>query len=135
MRNAHLKPRCAPSFMIVKLTGSTGIEENKNALTKPASAAIKMDDESAMELIRAVRLVVFLFDFTPPRARETWTHKAINQIRGEKRGQNVVKNFLAQNQNATDEESAGEYLQKSRGRAQAKPLETRITHGADHHRG
>jgi len=92
--------------MIVKLTGPTGIEENKNALTKPASAAIKMDDESAMELIRAVRLVVFLFDFTPPRARETWTHKAINQIRGEKRGQNVVKNFLLKDEQRPKEDGS-----------------------------
>ena len=44
--------------------------------------------------VRAVRLVVFLFDFTPPRAREAWAHETVNQIRGEKQQAGRNKEFF-----------------------------------------
>src|ERR1700679_1864459 len=133
MSSAHLNPRRAPSLMMVRLTGPTGIEEKTSAVMKPASAASKVGGKSGI-LISRVRLVVILFNFTPPCAREAWSDETVNQICGEKCGQNIIKNFLAQNQNTADEQRAGDYFKKRRGRTQAESFETRITHGPDHHR-
>src|SRR5262245_37029145 len=103
MSIAHLKPRCAPSLMMVRLFGPTGIDENMNAVTNPATDASGMGCQSDMST-RLVGFVRFFLDFMPPRAREAWPHETVNQIRGEKRGQHVVKNLFLQNQNAAGEQ-------------------------------
>ncbi len=41
MSTAQAKPRRAPSLMIVRLTGPTGMDSS-NPLTKPVSAAMKI---------------------------------------------------------------------------------------------
>jgi len=46
---AHLNPRRAPSFMMVKLIGPTGIESSK-PLRNPVRAATRMSDALSMPL-------------------------------------------------------------------------------------
>jgi len=44
---AHLNPRCAPSFRIVRLIGPTGIESNR-PLIRPVMPATRIGGSSSM---------------------------------------------------------------------------------------
>src|SRR5256885_9100608 len=82
----------------------------------------------------AIRLFIFLFDFTAPRAREAGTNEAIDEIKGEKGGQHVKEDFFPQDHDETDEQGDADGLGKSALRTQAQRFEARIFYGADHHR-
>src|SRR5208282_4426888 len=104
MSAAQTKPRRAPSLIIVKFTGPTGMDSNK-PLTKPVSAAMKMAVCSGMILMGRVRFVlVFLLDFPAPCARDARSHEAIDEIEREERRQHVIKDFFAQNQQTAKKE-------------------------------
>src|ERR1035437_3432436 len=131
MKKPHLKPRCAPSLRMVRLIGP-GRQENAPAQAKPASAASRMGWDAAMSVSR-LRFVLVLFNFLAPGAGNMRTNEAVKQIAGEEQRQDVIQNFLAQNQQATDEQRRNDHLQKCRGRAQAERLEAGIFHFAHHH--
>src|ERR1039458_10592057 len=59
---------------------------------------------SAMSVLR-LRLVFVLFDFLAPGAGNMRADKAVEQIAGEEQRQDVIQNFLLQNQQAADEQS------------------------------
>src|ERR1039458_4912079 len=133
MSTAQRKPRFAPSLRMVRLIGP-GIAAKASAQTKPASAASRTGWVSAMSVLR-LRLVFVLFDFLAPGAGNMRADKAVEQIAGEEQRQDVIQNFLLQNQQAADEQSRDDHLQKGRGRAQPQRFKARIFHFADHHRG
>src|ERR1035438_6579509 len=106
MSTAHLNPRCAPPLMMVRLTGPTGMESSR-PLKKPVRAESKMDCSSGMWFsMRCVRVVlVFIFNFPAPGARDARPHKSVNQIRREKQRQNKHQDFFTQNDHTADKQN------------------------------
>src|SRR5688572_20477164 len=98
IKAAHLNPRRAPSFRMVRLTGPTGMHSN-TPLMKPVNPARTMGGRSNMRSGRSDRLlVVFLLDFAAPRARDAWSDEAVGEVSRKKGRQHVVKHLLAQDQ-------------------------------------
>src|SRR5258706_746320 len=123
MSAAHLKPRRAPSFMIVRLIGPTGMESN-SPLTKPVSAASKIGGPFSMSRRPGPAFIlVLLFDLAPHLTRNARPDDPIQQISGEEGGQHIIKNRVPQNHNQAQEQSGDDRLGEGAGRAQAERFE------------
>ena len=77
--------------------------------------------------------VVFFLDFPAPGAREAGPDKPVDQIERKKGRQDVIKNFLLQNEHGADKDGRADGLGKCAGGAQAQRFKARIAHGAHHH--
>src|SRR3954464_10744716 len=96
MRRAHLKPRRAPSLIMVRLTGPTGIASS-SALKKPVKAERTMGCIASIELLLRQFFLVFLFDFVAHAIRNTRANETVYQVERKERGQNVVENGFPPN--------------------------------------
>src|SRR6185312_8542773 len=132
MSSAHLKPRRAPSLMMVRLTGPTGMASN-NALKKPVSAERTMGCIASIEL-RQFFFLFLLFDLMAHPPRNARANEAIDQIKRKKCGQQVIKNLFAEHENQAQEQGRAKRFGKCAGGAQPQGFEGRIFHRADHHR-
>src|SRR6266481_2314333 len=89
MRPAHLKPRRAPSFMMVRLTGPTGMER-RSPLMNPVNAAKTIGGRLNMarnldgRILQFVFFFVVGFDLMPDFARNTRADESVKKVQGEK---------------------------------------------------
>src|SRR3569833_976109 len=118
MRTAHLKPRRAPSLMIVRLTGPTGMA-SKSALKKPVSAERTMGCIASIEL-RQFFFLFLLFDLVAHPPRNARANEAIDQIQRKKCGQQVIKNLFAEHEDEAQEQGCAESFGKCAGGAQSQ---------------
>src|SRR5260221_13591247 len=100
MRNAHRKPRRAPSLRMDKLIGPTGMERRK-PLIKPVRAARRIGG-------RLYILFFFFFDFVANFAGDTRTDEAVNEVQREHGGQDVIEDFLAQDEDQAEDQRRDE---------------------------
>src|SRR5262245_6801837 len=96
---AHLKPRRAPSFMMVRLIGPTGMDSSK-PLIKPVRPATRMGGSSSIigsaphRPVRLRFLVFFLFNLSAHPTRDSWPDETVNEVQSEKGRQHVKKDLL-----------------------------------------
>src|SRR6266403_981733 len=142
MSIAQKNPRRVPSFMIVRLMGPTGMESSR-PLTKPVRPASRMGCNSGRSAFLGrggSGFVLFLldcfFDLTADLARDARTNEAIDQVKREKRRQDVGENLdlFVQDENQSDEQCCKDRLEEGAGRAQTEGFETGVPDRAHHHR-
>src|ERR1051325_11546552 len=127
MSAAQRNPRLAPSFMMVRLTGPTGIESN-SPLSNPVKTARRIG------LTGEVILILFLLNLPPHLARNPRPDEAVDQIKREEDRQDVEENFVLEHQNQAEKDGKEEQFYKRAARSHPQGFETGILHSADHHR-
>src|ERR1041385_2665539 len=132
MRAAHLKPRLAPSFRMLRLMGPTGMEMS-SPLMKPVPMATAVGGRSMRSGRRRVIVVFLVLDFIDDFFRDARADKAVNEIGGEEHGQDEDEEFVLQYQGGADEEDADERFGEGAGGAEVEFFEGRIFHFAHHH--
>src|SRR2546428_1138777 len=104
--NAQKNPRRAPSFMIVRLTGPTGIDRSK-PLRKPVRPASRMGERLAMRALGRRSLfsffLVFLLDFPSHLAGDARADETVHEVKREESRQHVIEDLLPQDQNEAQE--------------------------------
>src|SRR4051812_36163090 len=117
IKKAQKNPRRAPSFMMVRLTGPTGIERIK-PLIKPVSAASRIGGNSGMRAHSGVTvgagfLVVLFLDVMAHLARDARPDETINQVEREKGRQHIKENDFVQDNNQAKDKRGNNGLGKS----------------------
>src|SRR5215510_10880069 len=90
IRAAHLKPRRAPSLIIVRLIGPVGMELRKplpNPIMPARTAKIASSDMRLLFRPAGGLFVVFLFNLAPNLTGDSRPDKAINEIGHERHRQ------------------------------------------------
>src|ERR1051325_893124 len=99
MSEAQRKPRRAPSFMMVRLIGPTGIERS-SPLINPVRAASKLGCRSNIVggriFVLVLILVILVLDLVPNLARNAGPNESINEVAGEKQRQNDRQQNISQ---------------------------------------
>src|SRR5438876_12193430 len=111
MSAAHLKPRRAPSFRMLRLMGPTGMEMS-SPLMKPVPMATAVGGSSMRSGRRPVFVVFFVLDLLDDLLRNARTDEAVEEIRREEHRQDEDQEFVLQDQGRADEEDADEGLGK-----------------------